>query len=76
MSDGNGALVSVRGVEKVFRRGSEEIHVLRGLDLDVADGEFLSLMGPSGSGKSTLLNLIGGLDAPTSGTLDVGGASL
>ncbi len=61
----NGTLVSVDGVEKVFRRGSEEIHVLRDLNLKVPAGEFLALMGPSGSGlKSTLLNLIGGLDRP------------
>ena len=67
----DGALVEVSNVEKVFRRGSEEIHVLHGLDLRVAPGEFLALMGPSGSGKSTLLNLIGGLDRPTSGTVRV-----
>ena len=70
---GNGALVEVANVEKVFRRGSEEIHVLQGLDLTVGQGEFLALMGPSGSGKSTLLNLIGGLDRPTRGAVSVGG---
>jgi putative ABC transport system ATP-binding protein len=69
----NGALVQVENVEKVFRRGSEEIHVLQGLSLTVARGEFLALMGPSGSGKSTLLNLIGGLDRPTRGAVRVGG---
>ncbi|MGC9940788.1 MAG: ABC transporter ATP-binding protein [Verrucomicrobiota bacterium] len=69
----NGALVQVEGVEKVFHRGSEDIHVLTGLHLDVPAGEFLALMGPSGSGKSTLLNLIGGLDHPTKGTVTVGG---
>lgn len=69
----NGALVSVDGVEKVFHRGSEEIHVLSNLHLHVPSGEFLALMGPSGSGKSTLLNLIGGLDRPTRGTVAVGG---
>ena len=69
----NGALVDVNAVEKVFRRGSEEIHVLRDLNLQVAAGEFLGLMGPSGSGKSTLLNLIGGLDRPTKGTVTVAG---
>jgi putative ABC transport system ATP-binding protein len=67
------SLVEVRGVDKVFKRGSEEIHVLGGLDLDVPQGEFLALMGPSGSGKSTLLNLIGGLDRPTKGTVQVAG---
>jgi putative ABC transport system ATP-binding protein len=73
MSDNqtNGALVRVDGVEKVFHRGSEDIHVLADLHLQVPAGEFLALMGPSGSGKSTLLNLIGGLDRPTKGTVSV-----
>ncbi|HMN95317.1 MAG TPA: ABC transporter ATP-binding protein [Phycisphaerales bacterium] len=71
--DGGAALVEVVGVEKTFRRGAEEIHVLAGLDLEVPSGEFLALMGPSGSGKSTLLNLIGGLDRPTRGSVTVGG---
>lgn len=66
-------LVNVDGVEKVFRRGSEEIHVLKDLHLKVPEGEFLALMGPSGSGKSTLLNLIGGLDRATNGTVEIGG---
>jgi len=69
----NGALVNLEQVEKVFHRGSEEIHVLRNLNLQVAPGEFLALMGPSGSGKSTLLNLIGGLDRPTAGTVSIAG---
>ncbi len=73
MSESNNVLVDVKGVDKVFRRGSEEIHVLDGLDLEIPQGEFLALMGPSGSGKSTLLNLIGGLDRPTTGTVVVGG---
>jgi putative ABC transport system ATP-binding protein len=66
-------LVSLSNVEKTFRRGSEEIHVLRNLDLGIDAGEFLALMGPSGSGKSTLLNLLAGLDRPTSGSLAVAG---
>lgn len=66
-------IVDVAGVEKVFRRGSEEIHVLRDLNLRVPRGEFLALMGPSGSGKSTLLNLIGGLDHPSRGTVTIAG---
>jgi len=66
------ALVRVADVEKIFRRGSEEIHVLSGLNLEVPRGEFLALMGPSGSGKSTLLNLIGGLDRPTRGSVAIG----
>jgi putative ABC transport system ATP-binding protein len=69
----NGALVKVEGVDKIFHRGSEDIHVLTSLNLQVPSGEFLGLMGPSGSGKSTLLNLIGGLDHPTRGTVTVGG---
>ena len=72
MTTSNERLVSVKDVEKTFRRGSEEIHVLAGLNLEVAKGEFLALMGPSGSGKSTLLNLIGGLDRPTKGLVVVG----
>jgi putative ABC transport system ATP-binding protein len=68
-----GPLVSVREVHKVFHRGSERIDVLQGLDLDIPQGDFLALMGPSGSGKSTLLNLIGGLDRPTQGAIDVAG---
>ncbi len=69
----NGILVRLHQVDKLFRRGSEEIHVLGGLDLEVPEGEFLALMGPSGSGKSTLLNLVGGLDRPTEGAVEVGG---
>lgn len=70
------ALVQVRNVHKTFFRGGEKIDVLQGLDVDVAKGEFLALMGPSGSGKSTLLNLIGGLDRATAGTIDVGGVRI
>ncbi len=66
-------LVNIRGVDKLFNRGSELIHVLGGLDLEIPGGEFLALMGPSGSGKSTLLNLIGGLDHPSEGAVEVGG---
>jgi putative ABC transport system ATP-binding protein len=76
MSNNNGVLVSVREVEKVFRRGAEQIHVLSGLNLEVPQGDFLALMGPSGSGKSTLLNLIGGLDRPSRGTVAIGGERL
>src|SRR5438046_8035838 len=73
MSTSDGVLVRVKDVEKTFHRGSEEIHVLAGLNLEVPKGEFLALMGPSGSGKSTLLNLIGGLDRATRGTVEIGG---
>ncbi|MFO7692351.1 MAG: ATP-binding cassette domain-containing protein, partial [Vicinamibacterales bacterium] len=68
-----GVLVTVRNVHKEFRRGGERIDVLQGLNLDIPRGDFLALMGPSGSGKSTLLNLLGGLDRPTRGEVEVGG---
>ena len=67
------SLVRLRGVAKDYRRGAETVHVLHALDLDIPKGDFLALMGPSGSGKSTLLNLIGGLDRPTGGSIEVGG---
>jgi putative ABC transport system ATP-binding protein len=65
-------IVRVENVHKHFRRGSEQIDVLKGLSLEVSQGEFLALMGPSGSGKTTLLNLIAGLDQPSSGSIWVG----
>ncbi len=66
-------VVRLRGVAKDYRRGTETVHVLHALDLDIPAGDFLALMGPSGSGKSTLLNLIGGLDRPTAGTIEIAG---
>ena len=69
-------LVRVRDVHKYFTRGSERIDVLKGVNLDIPRGEFLALMGPSGSGKTTLLNLIGGLDAPTGGDVEVNGVKI
>jgi putative ABC transport system ATP-binding protein len=66
-------LVKARNVHKVYHRGSERIDVLQGVNLDLAPGDFLALMGPSGSGKTTLLNLLGGLDRPSEGSLEVGG---
>jgi putative ABC transport system ATP-binding protein len=74
--DGRGegaSLVRVRGLDKKYQRGSEEIHVLQGLNLDVEAGDFVAFMGPSGSGKTTLLNLLGGIDLPTAGTITVAG---
>jgi putative ABC transport system ATP-binding protein len=70
------SLVKVRDVHKHFTRGSERIEVLKGVNIDIPQGDFLGLMGPSGSGKTTLLNLIGGLDAPTGGTVEVGGVDI
>jgi len=66
-------LVRVKDVHKHFTRGSERIDVLKGVNLEIPKGDFLALMGPSGSGKTTLLNLIGGLDTPTGGAIDVNG---
>ena len=69
-------LVEIRNVSKVYERGKQKVEVLHGIDLDIAQGDFLALMGPSGSGKTTLLNLIGGLDSPTDGSLSVGGTRI
>jgi putative ABC transport system ATP-binding protein len=66
-------IISLRRVLKRYSRGKQQIEVLHTLDLDVQEGEFLSLMGPSGSGKTTLLNLIAGLDRPTEGEVNVAG---
>ena len=68
--------VRIRDLYKHFRRGPEVVHVLEGLSLDIEAGKFVALMGPTGSGKSTLLNLLGGLDRPTSGSLEVMGLDL
>jgi putative ABC transport system ATP-binding protein len=70
------ALVRINGIHKYFTRGSERIDVLKGVNLEIPPGDFLALMGPSGSGKTTLLNLIGGLDKPSSGSIDVGGTDI
>jgi len=67
------ALVRIAGVQKHFSRGGERIEVLKGVNLDIPPGDFLALMGPSGSGKTTLLNLMGGLDTPTEGAIEVAG---
>ena len=66
-------MIELRGLTRVFEVGGRPVHALRGIDLAVADGEYLSVMGPSGSGKSTLLNLLGCLDRPTSGTYRLDG---
>jgi putative ABC transport system ATP-binding protein len=70
MSD---ALIEVRALRKVYRVGKVDVHALRGVDLDVADGEFLSIVGPSGSGKSTLFHIIGGLTPASGGSVRIGG---
>jgi putative ABC transport system ATP-binding protein len=66
-------LVRVRNVHKIYERGTQQIDVLRGVTLDIPQGDFLALMGPSGSGKTTLLNLVGGLDRPNEGAIEVSG---
>lgn len=66
-------LIEIRDLSKVYERGRQKVEVLHHIDLDVDQGDFVALMGPSGSGKTTLLNLIGGLDAPTGGSISVGG---
>jgi putative ABC transport system ATP-binding protein len=69
-------IVRAKNVHKAFKRGSERIDVLQGVNLEIATGEFLALMGPSGSGKTTLLNLVGGLDTPTEGSIEVAGVDI
>lgn len=69
-------IVSCRGIRKTYRQGAIEVTALRGVDLDIAAGDFATLAGPSGSGKTTLLNVIGGLDSPTSGEIVVDGQAI
>src|SRR3954464_9048794 len=71
-----GSLVEVRDLHKVFSGGGQRIDVLEGVNLDIPEGDFLALMGPSGSGKTTLLNLLGGLEQPSSGTLEIAGTNI
>ena len=74
MSDAG--MIEVRGLRKTYRTGDVDVHALRGIDLDVARGEFLAVMGPSGSGKSTLFHILGGLAPPTEGQVLVDGLDL
>jgi putative ABC transport system ATP-binding protein len=69
-------LVRVRDVHKFYTRGAERIDVLKGVSLDIPGGDFLALMGPSGSGQTTLLNMLGGIDSPTQGLVEVAGVSI
>ena len=70
------ALVHISGVSKHYTRGAERIDVLKGVNLDIPQGDFLALMGPSGSGKTTLLNMMGGIDEPTGGSVEVNGTKI
>jgi putative ABC transport system ATP-binding protein len=70
------AIVRCRGIEKTYKQGAIDVPALRGVDLDIAAGDFATLAGPSGSGKTTLLNIIGGLDHPTQGEVTVDGQSM
>lgn len=70
------SLVRVNGVHKYFTRGTERIDVLKGVNLEIPQGEFVALMGPSGSGKTTLLNLLGGLDSPSGGAVEIAGTNI
>jgi putative ABC transport system ATP-binding protein len=70
------ALIQICGVSKSYRRGDQRIPVLEGIDLDIAEREFLALMGPSGSGKSTLLNLIAGIDRADAGSIKIAGVEI
>jgi putative ABC transport system ATP-binding protein len=72
----NGSLIRVRDLTRVYRQGEVEVHALRGADLDILEGEFTALAGPSGSGKTTLLNIIGALDVPTAGSVQVAGRDI
>ena len=67
------AVISLRGITRDFQLGAQTVHVLKGIDLDIKQGEYVALMGPSGSGKSTLMNLLGCLDTPTAGSSTLAG---
>jgi ABC-type lipoprotein export system ATPase subunit len=69
-------MIELREIEKRYRRGAEEVHALRGLDLDISHNEFLAITGPSGAGKTTLLHILGCLDTPTSGSLKFDGLAV
>ena len=69
-------MIEIRDLQKIYHAGDVDVHALRGVNLSVAKGEFLSVVGPSGSGKSTLFNILGGLTPPTSGSIHIDGRDL
>ena len=69
-------IVSIRNINKSYRRGAQTVPVLEDITFEICDGEFLALMGPSGSGKSTLLNILAGIDKADSGTVTIGGVDI
>jgi putative ABC transport system ATP-binding protein len=69
-------MIRLRGISKVYKLGSQSVHALRGVDLEIRDGEFIAIIGPSGSGKSTLMNIVGCLDRPTDGTYELDGVNI
>ena len=72
----NGTVLQARDVHREYRMGEELVHAVRGVSLDIDEGEYLAIVGPSGCGKSTLLNLLGGIDRPSSGTVTIRGRRL
>jgi putative ABC transport system ATP-binding protein len=76
MSSSQQVIIECRGLSKTYRMGEMVVHALENMDLDVYQGEYLSVMGPSGSGKSTLFNMVGALDRPSGGTVTIGGVDL
>ncbi|MGR9345569.1 ABC transporter ATP-binding protein [Rhizobium leguminosarum] len=76
MIDSQEPYIALRGVRKAFRLGAETIPIFSGLDLSIARGDFIAVMGPSGSGKSTLLNMLGGIDSPDAGEIRIGRSHL
>ena len=68
-------IIEIKYLEKVYE-GAVPVHAVNGINLTITEGEFIALKGPSGCGKTTLLNLLGGLDKPTSGTIEIGGVNI
>lgn len=72
----SGPVIELKGVKKIYQMGEVQVHALRGVDLAINKGDFVAIIGHSGSGKSTLLNMVGSLDLPTSGSIELGGIDI